>query len=801
MKRYISTEKQAPLLVTLLLLMSAVFIYRRFLFGDELWVFVGLDIGSDTVQQYLQHYHTIVNHIRDGSFTFWDFNNGLGTDMFNLNMFAPALVVVYALGVLFGPEHIAWYLVYIQVAQILLAGYVFYHYLSCFSFSRKTKCIAAYIYGLNGFLMVWGQHYQFGLASVCLPLLLLCAERCIRRRRLYLPLILSVCLTTVYSTYLGYMMFVCMGFYILIRLFGMEEGSLRQKCRTLGICYGSMLLGIGMGAFAMFPTAFTIFGISGRLESQAGLLERIGNSLLPYEPIHYKTLFYKFFSSYLEGLTQVKETGVLYTGAINYYEDPNVFCSTLFIILGCQYVFCLPKLSMPKRQKVLRAGLLALLAFCLALPFCGLVMNGFSTTINRHTFLMMPFFCLIMAQMLDALLREKIFSYLGSALAFLLIAFVFIRKYNAITFLSHKRNLLILTLTGVLMIALLPVLSRCRQAKTRTISCGLLLCLVVVNMISEGYTSTLERLTLRKDNTQYFGDVYDQDVQDALAWLREKDPQFYRVEKDFDVSSICMDSLPQFYRGVSTYNSTINRNVLEFTAALYPDFWFGDQNHYRFRIIKHEHEFADLVGIRYLLSRGGEENDPFDKNGYRLVKRFGKIQVYENEDAVSLGRFYTDTMSRMDFDDHLKTKGRQKTQDAIMECLVLEGTGSKDSVPKEGIASSEAVVIDAPSRDDHLQGTIHAPQDGYVMFAIPYEKGWTIRVDGEEQDIYKANLAFQGISVKKGEHKVELDYQAPGFCPGVVVSALSWLAFLALSYICLKKPQTFKPDRSADLTT
>ena len=108
MKKYISTEKQAPLLVVLLLLVSAVFIYRRFIFGDELWVFVGLDIGSDTVQQYLQHYHTIVNHIREGTFTFWDFNNGFGTNMFNLNMTAPALVVVYALGVLFGPEHIAW---------------------------------------------------------------------------------------------------------------------------------------------------------------------------------------------------------------------------------------------------------------------------------------------------------------------------------------------------------------------------------------------------------------------------------------------------------------------------------------------------------------------------------------------------------------------------------------------------------------------------------------------------------------------------------------------------------------------
>ena len=386
-------------------------------------------------------------------------------------------------------------------------------------------------------------------------------------------------------------------------------------------------------------------------------------------------------------------------------------------------------------------------------------MNGFSTTINRHTFLMMPFFCLIMAQMLDTLLSRQIFSHLGAGISFLLIGSVFIRKYGTITFLSHKRDLLILSLTGLLMLCVLLCLARCRRKDLQHILCGLLLCLTVVNMVSEGYTSTLERLTLRKDNTQYFGDVYSQDVQDALAWLKEQDPQFYRVEKDFDVGSICMDSLPQGYRGVSTYNSTVNRNILEFTSVLYPDFWFGDKNHYRFRMIKHEHEFADLCGIRYLLSRGGEENDPFDKSGYRLLRRFGQIEVYENEDATSLGRFYPDAITRTAFDSYLGENGRQKAQDLILDHLVLDGPPGGDAIRSTAKASPTAVTIDAPARDDHLQGTIDAPQDGYVMFAIPYEKGWSIYLDGEEQKIHRANIAFQGISVKKGTHRVELRYQ------------------------------------------
>ncbi len=248
------------------------------------------------------------------------------------------------------------------------------------------------------------------------------------------------------------------------------------------------------------------------------------------------------------------------------------------------------------------------------------------------------------------------------------------------------------------------------------------------------------------------------------------------------MSSVCMDSLCQGYRGVSTYNSTINRNILEFTATLYPDFWFGDKNHYRFRMIKEEHEFADLVGIRYLLSRGGEENDPFDKSGYRLLKKFGHIEVYENENAVSLGRFYSDAVSREEFDQYLKANGRQKAQDLILERLVLDGVSSKNSALDNAVASSAAVSFEAPVKDDHLQGVVDAPADGYVFFAIPFEKGWKIYVDGEKQEILRANLGFQGIAVTEGMHRMELVYQAPGFYLGVGVSVLAWILFLGVAF-------------------
>ena len=99
------------------------------------------------------------------------------------------------------------------------------------------------------------------------------------------------------------------------------------------------------------------------------------------------------------------------------------------------------------------------------------------------------------------------------------------------------------------MAAALLCLAKCQKQNFQKIIGALLFGFVIVNMVSEGYTSTLERLTLRKNNTEYFEALYNQDTQDALAWLREHDPEFYRVEKDFDAGSVCLDSLVQNYRG------------------------------------------------------------------------------------------------------------------------------------------------------------------------------------------------------------------------------------------------------------
>ena len=160
-------QMRTVLILEVLLFFSGFLVYWDYVFGNHFLAFgTFADVGSDTVQQYLMHYHSVVNHIRNGNVSFWDFNNGFGINVFQMNLFDPTLILLYLIGLIRGANHIWGALVYVQILRILLAGLAGYLFLSEFQFSERSKLLAAYIYGLNGFLMVWGQHYQFGIITI-----------------------------------------------------------------------------------------------------------------------------------------------------------------------------------------------------------------------------------------------------------------------------------------------------------------------------------------------------------------------------------------------------------------------------------------------------------------------------------------------------------------------------------------------------------------------------------------------------------------------------------------------------------
>ncbi|WP_371068455.1 YfhO family protein [Sediminibacillus sp. JSM 1682029] len=63
--------------------------------------------------------------------------------------------------------------------------------------------------------------------------------------------------------------------------------------------------------------------------------------------------------------------------------------------------------------------------------------------------------------------------------------------------------------------------------------------------------------------------------------------------------------------------------------------------------------------------------------------------------------------------------------------------------------------------------------DDYLTIPIPYEKGWHVYVNGEKQQIRKANYAFLGTRIKPGHNDIEMIYHPPYFGYTATLALLS----------------------------
>ncbi len=74
-------------------------------------------------------------------------------------------------------------------------------------------------------------------------------------------------------------------------------------------------------------------------------------------------------------------------------------------------------------------------------------------------------------------------------------------------------------------------------------------------------------------------------------------------------------------------------------------------------------------------------------------------------------------------------------------------------------------------QETYLEGKVAAKHPGVLFTTIPYDKGWTILVDGEEQRPTKMLDAFLGVPLTGGEHVITMSYQPEGMMEGRLISA------------------------------
>ena len=77
-----------------------------------------------------------------------------------------------------------------------------------------------------------------------------------------------------------------------------------------------------------------------------------------------------------------------------------------------------------------------------------------------------------------------------------------------------------------------------------------------------------------------------------------------------------------------------------------------------------------------------------------------------------------------------------------------------------------------------LSGQITMESEGRLVLPIPYDKGWSLTVDGAPRDIEVFDGLFISTALSKGQHEIKLIYISPGFYPGLSLSLIALAAMI-----------------------
>jgi uncharacterized membrane protein YfhO len=86
----------------------------------------------------------------------------------------------------------------------------------------------------------------------------------------------------------------------------------------------------------------------------------------------------------------------------------------------------------------------------------------------------------------------------------------------------------------------------------------------------------------------------------------------------------------------------------------------------------------------------------------------------------------------------------------------------------------------------HISGTLSLKNAGRIILSIPYEKGWTITVNGNKTEPQTFGGSLIALDLEAGEYEISMKYVPQGLFVGAAVSLISLLLFLLFIIIKIK---------------
>ena len=82
--------------------------------------------------------------------------------------------------------------------------------------------------------------------------------------------------------------------------------------------------------------------------------------------------------------------------------------------------------------------------------------------------------------------------------------------------------------------------------------------------------------------------------------------------------------------------------------------------------------------------------------------------------------------------------------------------------------------------NDKIIGEVNALDSGYFVMSIPYDAGFTVKVNGKAVEKEIVNKAFLGFKINKGINNIEISYRSPLLNEGIIISLISLIILVGI---------------------
>ena len=823
--------EKAPFLLSFFIpvvIMIGIFIQRRiFPFGDNSF------LRTDMYHQYAPFMNEFMEKLKHGGSLSYSWNIGMGsnfTALYAYYLASPAnwLVFLVPQGLLIE------FMTYLIVLKIGLAGLAF-----CFYLSRhfKTRDLGisffAIFYALSAYMAAYSWNIMWLDCLILAPLAILGLERLVEEDNCLLYC-LTLALSILSNYYISIMTCIYMVLYfVALLIMKPDRRRFLKRCFNFGIY--SLLAG-GLAACLLIPVLSAL-----RLTAS-------GDVSIP------KTL-----SSYFSCFQMLARHFVNVEVEIGLDHHPNIYCGVAVLLLLPLYM---ANKKIPGKEKIVKGVLLFIMLIGFSLNIPNFVWHGFhfpNSLPARQSFL---YIILLLTMCYEAYrhLRANTGTQLSGSFWGVVI-FVFLCE-AIITEETFDFKIYYVTLFFVGLYALLLYYHKNRKACAPALAILAVTLIAIEASMNTAVTSitTVSRSSYLENQDSFRALAKTIETEDTSLFRMEKEPRKTKNDSalaDYRSASLFSSTanahLTELYKALGLegntnsysftgatplsasllgvkYTLSVNELDSELYSALRTD---GNVTLYENRFslpigfmlpsdmaagwnyqahdpASAQNSFAAAaVGcgdILHAVSGGSSSTGEYtltvpETGFYYLDVTNSSIKdvTFSNgsstKDFSNVNRGFFLNLGRLEAGAYVTLTTKQDDQNFTAQAYRLD---LENLQAFTDVLNAQPLIVDHYT-DTSVIGRVTAFSDGLLYTSIPYEKGWTLKVDNVETEPVLFADAMLAVPLTAGAHSIELSYRPEGLHAGLLISAVSAVLLALLVFatrILDRRPKSAAADSS-----